>query len=161
MKLFVLSLVSLMLVSYATAQVDREQQVPHFNHVLILFQENRSTDNFFQDPVLIKSGADIVKFGKNSKGLNVPLTPVGLVSNYDLKHSHQSFVDEFDGGKMDGADKVGVTCNKGAKNCPPENPQFKYVKPSDLQPYFQLAEQYTFGDHMFQTNQGPSFPAHQ
>ena len=41
------------------------------------------------------------------------------------------------------------------------NPQFMYVKPSDVQPYFDLAEQYTFGDRMFQTNQGPSFPAHQ
>jgi phospholipase C len=36
-----------------------------------------------------------------------------------------------------------------------------YVKPADVQPYFTLAEQYTFGDRMFQTNQGPSFPAHQ
>ena len=36
-----------------------------------------------------------------------------------------------------------------------------YVNPSDVQPYFALAEQYTFGDRMFQTNQGPSFPAHQ
>lgn len=30
-----------------------------------------------------------------------------------------------------------------------------------MQPYFTLAETYTFGDRMFQTNQGPSFPAHQ
>jgi phospholipase C len=35
------------------------------------------------------------------------------------------------------------------------------VDPSQVQPYFQLAEQYTFADRMFQTNQGPSFPAHQ
>jgi phospholipase C len=35
------------------------------------------------------------------------------------------------------------------------------VNPSDVQPYFRLAEKYTFGDRMFQTNQGPSFPAHQ
>ncbi|MBA0088387.1 MAG: hypothetical protein HRJ53_25660 [Acidobacteria bacterium Pan2503] len=43
----------------------------------------------------------------------------------------------------------------------PANPQFFYVNPSEVQPYFQMAEQYTFGDRMFQTNQGPSFPAHQ
>jgi len=36
-----------------------------------------------------------------------------------------------------------------------------YVQASDVGPYFQMAEQYTFGDRMFQTNQGPSFPAHQ
>jgi phospholipase C len=41
--------------------------------------------------------------------------------------------------------------------------QFKYVDNSTgtVDPYFQLAAQYTFGDRMFQTNQGPSFPAHQ
>jgi phospholipase C len=35
------------------------------------------------------------------------------------------------------------------------------VQQSDVQPYFTMAETYTFGDRMFQTNQGPSFPAHQ
>jgi phospholipase C len=66
-------------------------------------------------------------------------------------------------GKMNGADKIPVSCEKGARGCPPANPQFKYVDNSTglLDPYFQLAEQYTFGDRMFQTNQGPSFPAHQ
>jgi hypothetical protein len=57
---------------------------------------------------------------------------------------------------MDGADRVEVACAKNATNCPPPNPQFMYVNPSDVQPYFQMAEQYTFGDRMFQTNQGPS-----
>ena len=35
------------------------------------------------------------------------------------------------------------------------------MNPSDVAPYFNLAETYTFADKMFQTNQGPSFPAHQ
>ena len=67
----------------------------------------------------------------------------------------------YDGGKMDGADLIACT---PVANCPPNahpNPQFMYVNPSDVQPYFAMAEQYTFGDRMFQTNEGPSFPAHQ
>lgn len=36
-----------------------------------------------------------------------------------------------------------------------------YVQFSDVVPYCQLAAQYGFADRMFQTNQGPSFPAHQ
>ncbi len=64
----------------------------------------------------------------------------------------------YNGGKMDGANLI-PSCIAPTK-CPP-NPQFMYVKPADVQPYFALAEQYTFGDRMFQTNQGPSFPAHQ
>jgi phospholipase C len=63
---------------------------------------------------------------------------------------------------MDGADKIQVKCVRNQKKgCPGPHPTFTYVKPSDVAPYFQLAEQYVFGDRMFQTNQGPSFPAHQ
>jgi phospholipase C len=68
------------------------------------------------------------------------------------------FTNMYDGGKMDGADQV--TCYPTAAACPP-NPQFTYVNPSEVLPYFQLAQQYIFGDCMFQTQQGPSFPAHQ
>lgn len=129
-------------------------------HVIVVFQENRTPDNLFQDPKLIAAGADIVQSGLNSQGQNIPLTPISLAGTYDLSHSHDSFIAMYDGGKMDGADKIPVLC-KTLPNCPPPNPQFKYINPSELQPYFTLAETYTFGDRMFQTNQGPSFPAHQ
>jgi phospholipase C len=136
-------------------------------HVVVIFQENRTPDNLFQDPVLISRGADIVNSGTYSLGQKVPLSHIDLgrsTSNhpdYDLSHAHPAFVAMYDGGKMDGADLI--PCSPAA-NCPPNahpNPQFRYVNPSDVQPYFALAEQYTFGDRMFQTNQGPSFPAHQ
>jgi phospholipase C len=130
-------------------------------HVVIIFQENRTPDNLFQDPVLIANHADIASIGMNSLGQTVPLTAGPLATDYDLSHAHHAFVLMYDGGKMDGADLIPVGCDKGATNCPPPNPQFWSVNPSDIQPYFQLAEQYTFGDRMFQTNQGPSFPAHQ
>jgi phospholipase C len=132
-------------------------------HVVVIFQENRTPDNLFQDPVLISHGADIASSGVNSLGQTIPLTPVDLGTagsnpqNWGLSHTHLAFVQMYDGGKMDGANLV--SCDPPA-NCP-ANPQFMYVKPSDVQPYFALAEQYTFGDRMFQTNQGPSFPAHQ
>ncbi len=136
-------------------------------HVVIIFQENRTPDNLFHDPVLIARGADLASSGTNSLGETIPLGSIDLGTsgsnpqNYDLDHSHASFVKMYDGGKMDGADQI--TCRPAA-NCPPNahpNPQFNYVIASDVQPYFALAEQYTFGDRMFQTNQGPSFPAHQ
>jgi phospholipase C len=133
-------------------------------HIVVIFQENRSTDNLFQDPVLIARGADIATSGVNSKGETIPLTAMDLGtvgSNpqiYDLDHSHAAFVSMYAGGKMNGADQI--ECFP-ADVCPAANAQFRYVKPSDVQPYFALAEQYTFGDRMFQTNEGPSFPAHQ
>ncbi len=120
-------------------------------HIVVIFQENRTPDNLFQDPVLIAAGADIASSGLNAQGQTVPLTPIDLGTvgpspqNYDLGHKHADFVTMYDGGKMDGAPAAA----------------FRSVIPSDVQPYFALAEQYTFADRMFQTNQGPSFPAHQ
>jgi phospholipase C len=127
-------------------------------HVVIVFQENRTPDNLFQDPVLISAGADIASSGLDSSGQSIPLTPESLGVNYDLSHAHSAFVAEYDGGKMDGADMVPMGCY--VPPCP-LNPQYFYVQSSDAQPYFQMAERYTFGDRMFQTNEGPSFPAHQ
>ena len=85
----------------------------------------------------------------NSQGQTITLQPGPLKNNYDLSHSHSSFLAMYDHGKMDGADKVTLTCNKGAVGCPPPNPQFMYVDPSDVDPYFQMAEQSTFrGSHV-------------
>jgi phospholipase C len=126
-------------------------------HIVIIFQENRTPDNLFHG----LPNADIANSGVNSLGQTIPLTPIPLANDYDLSHSHSAFVAMYDGGKMDGADKIPVGCKAGVIGCPPPNPQFQYVNPSDVQPYFQLAQTYTFADRMFQTNQGPSFPAHQ
>ncbi len=127
-------------------------------HIVVIFQENRTPDNLFQDPALIAAGADIANSGLNSLGQVIQLSPESLGVNYDLGHGHGAFVSEYDGGKMDGADLVPVICNQTP--CPP-NAQFYYVNSSEVQPYFTMAEQYTFGDRMFQTNEGPSYPAHQ
>jgi phospholipase C len=124
-------------------------------HVVVVFQENRTPDNLFHG----LPNADIANSGVNSLGQTIPLQPISLANRYDLGHRHNDFLRMYDNGKMDGADKVSG-CNPNQAGCPP-NPQFQYVNPSDVAPYFQLAQQYTFGDRMFQTNQGPSFPAHQ
>jgi phospholipase C len=124
-------------------------------HVVVVFQENRTPDNLFHG----LPNADIANSGVNSLGQTIPLQPIPLANRYDLGHRHNDFSRMYDNGKMDGADKVSG-CNPNLPGCPP-NPQFQYVNPSDVAPYFQLAQQYTFGDRMFQTNQGPSFPAHQ
>src|SRR5579863_674997 len=132
-------------------------------HVVIIFQENRTPDNLFQDPKLIAAGADIQNFGIDSKGERITLAPAPLASDFDPSHDHLSFLAMYDNGKMDGADKIVVTCETKKTGCPPPNAQFTYVDNStgELAPYYNLAETYTFGDRMFQTNQGPSLPAHQ
>jgi phospholipase C len=162
---FVAAILALLLSFGTTAARAQAPQDHHHDvqNVVVIFQENRTPDNLFGSNPNFLPGVDIATSGPNSKGQRIPLTPVPLANNYDLSHTHSAFVTMYDNGNMDWADKVPVSCVKGAKGCPPANPQFKYVDNSTglLNPYFQLAEQYTFGDRMFQTNQGPSFPAHQ
>jgi phospholipase C len=145
----------------ALAQAPDDHQ--RVQNVVVIFQENRTPDNLFGSNPNFLPGVDIATSGVNSQGQKIPLTSVPLANNYDLSHAHAAFVAMYANGNMTGADKIAVTCAKGATGCPPPHPQFKYVDNSTglLNPYFQLAEQYTFGDRMFQTNQGPSFPAHQ
>ncbi|HEX8818001.1 MAG TPA: alkaline phosphatase family protein [Terriglobales bacterium] len=130
-------------------------------HVVIIFQENRTPDNLFHDPALIAAGADISSTELTSTGQTVTMQPGSLGVPYDLSHAHDAFKRMYDNGHMDGADLIQVSCSPGYTGCPPANPHFIYVKAADVSPYFQMAEQYTFGDRMFQTNEGPSFPAHQ
>ncbi len=128
-------------------------------HVVIIVQENRTPDNLFHDPALIAAGADIASSGLNSQGMNIPITSATLSNGYDLDHSHKAFEQIYDSGKMDGANQTSTGCSSKIQNC--TNPQYRYVQASDVAPYFKMAEEYVFGDRMFQTNQGPSFPAHQ
>jgi len=158
-------------------------------HVVIIFQENRTPDNLFYGLCIPPYGSasacsttpsatqyDIQTSNwlnnQSSSGVTQPgevdLGTVGSnPDNYDLSHAHSAFVDMCDLNSttsvcaMDGASLVTPSCAKGVTNCWPANPQFMYVNPTDVQPYIQMAQQYTFADRMFQTNQGPSMPAHQ
>jgi phospholipase C len=136
-------------------------QTVTFKHVIVVFQENRTPDNLFGSNPNFEPGVDIATFGINSKGKKIPLTATPLNNCYDLSHAHRAFTLEYDHGKMDGADLVSV--GKDPRCVVPENPQYKFVDNSDgtVQPYFDIAKQYGFANRMFQTNQGPSFPAHQ
>ncbi|MFZ0685802.1 MAG: alkaline phosphatase family protein [Terriglobales bacterium] len=142
-------------------------------HVVIIFQENRTPDNLFQGLCSANGGNpgcgtgasqyDLAQSGVTSTGQTVKLKKNTLVTDYDVGHSHAAFLDACDYSAtgnscaMDGFDLIG--CAPTA-NCP-NLPTFQYVDPSAVQPYITMAATYTFGDRMFQTNQGPSFPAHQ
>jgi len=163
-SLFVLSLAALWIVMNGcggTSTGASKIAASKIKHVVIIFQENRSPDNLFQDPVLISRGADIQNYGIDSTGTQVPLMPVPLATNWDNNHTHGSFLKMYDGGKMDGAGEIPLYCLNPNDCTPPPGRPFNYVQASDVQPYYTLAETYAFGDRMFQTNEGSSFPAHQ
>ncbi len=139
-------------------------QIPYPNpikHVVVVFQENRTPDNLFHGlltwPGIIPANYEIASSGLNSSGQTIPLVASPFGNHYDLSHSYQAFVDMYDGGKMDGADKI--TCYD---TCP-TNPQFVYVDNSSgiLNPYLTLAANYGWANYFFSTHQGGSFPGHQ
>ena len=126
-------------------------------HVVIIFQENRTPDNLFNG----LKGADTEPSGFNSAGKKVKLQPVSLTRPYDVDHEHRAYAVESDNGRMDGFNLVHSSYCKGKDCINKAVAAYAYVPHSEVAPYFAMAEQYAFGDRMFQTNEGPSFPAHQ
>jgi phospholipase C len=117
-------------------------------HVIIIIQENRTPDYLFQGI----PGADIATSAIDSRGKRIPLAEIPLNAPYDLSHSHKAFVTDYNSGKMDGFD-AGLTRRKRLR-------PFGYAPESEVAPYHQMALEYALGDHMFEGNEGPSFPAH-
>jgi phospholipase C len=81
------------------------------------------------------------------------MQPIALEANADITHSHVNFENEYANGKM--YFDLGSPTNE-----PPSFP-YAYVPYSETQPYWSMASQYVLADEMFQSNNGPSYPAHQ
>jgi phospholipase C len=126
-----------------------QSEVPTpIQHVVIIIQENRTPDYLFQGV----PGADIAQYATDSHGDQVALQPVSLAAPYELDHHHTGFIRDYDHGKMDGFDAA----------LSPKHylRPFGYAPESEVAPYHDMAKQYVFADRMFQSNEGPSFPAH-
>jgi phospholipase C len=140
------------------ARVERSgsAQTP-IQHIVVIVQENRTVDNLFQ----FLPGADTQSWGYNSENEKVALQPISLAAPYDMAHTHSSWLTEYDDRALNGFNRDISHCKKLPK-CPlPAIRAYGYVPPDEVQPYYMMAETYAFADHMFQSNQGPSFPAHQ
>src|ERR1043166_5388301 len=84
------------------------------DHVVIVFQENRSTDNLFHG----FPGADIADSGLDSQGNTITLQPQPLANQYDIGHAHAAFTWSYDDGRMDGFDRVPAVCDEnGDTSC--------------------------------------------
>ena len=146
-------------------------QIPQFKHIVVIVQENRTPDNLFQGLCIPPYGSgsacgkgatqyDIVGSGMDNIGNTVSLLDVPLGNTFDAGHSHAAFNamchlnTTTNVCQMDGLN--GTRCDAGHTNC-----SFEYVHPQDVEPYISMAHQYGWANFMFQTNQGPSSPAHQ
>ncbi len=127
---------------------------PKIGHVVVVIQENRSVDNLFAG----FPGADTVATAPTRTHGTVALRPVRLQDTTDVDHSHAYFLKQYDYGKLDGFDTSAASGFTGAGATVTDG--LGYVPADETQPYRELARQFTFGDRMFQSNSGPSFPAH-
>jgi phospholipase C len=107
---------------------------------------------------------------KSGKVLPVALTGINLNGKFDPNHAHFAFEQMCDPDaanehacRNDGAWAI----SKGSRPGPygyVQNPAVTNYDGSQghvLDPYLTFAEQYGWANYMFQTNQGPSYPAHQ
>jgi phospholipase C len=127
-------------------------------HVVIVIQENRSFDNLFHG----FPGADSANSGLTHLGRRVPLKPISLTVDYDISHGYRDFINDYDGGKMDGFDREHVGAGRGrpAPVIRTQYPQYGYVPTEEIRPYWWLAQRYVVSDRMFQSNLDQSFAAH-
>jgi hypothetical protein len=153
-----------------------------FKNIIIVVQENRTPDNLFQDQHLIDNGADILP-GNDLSSPGSAACEYGAVPLYawpsldacfDPDHLHYTaFTTTWNSGDWNGA------CSTYFKIINPPDcftagdgygnyANYTYVQNYSagngyniLDPYFEIAENYGFASYMFQTNQGPSYPAHQ
>ena len=173
-----------------TAPVAFAQFPPQIKNVVVIFQENRTPDNLFHfltpacplptntnaldacTPAQVTSSCyDIAPCGiSNQSGTPEPVTlhSVPLSGSVDPDHSHTGFNNMCD------PDPVTQACrNDGAwKTSKPAGSSYGYVENypvtntdgssgGRLDPYLKMAAQYGWANYMYQTNQGPSYPAHQ
>ena len=151
---------------------------PQVQHVVVVIQENRTPDNLFQqDQTLINNGAHIVSKGSCGDSFGFfNLQPTLLATCWDTAHLHSAWTKMWANGAMTGGCQV-KSYNAGClptPACTDTNygycPAMTYVQNTMwgsqstdyiLEPYFEIANQYGWANYMFQTSQGPSFPAHQ
>jgi phospholipase C len=120
-------------------------------HIVVIVQENRSFDNFFAG----YPGTDSRTFGFAHDGKRVPLRAIGFAPAVGLDHLWNAGITDWAHGKMNGFDKPGE-----GRRIPPTY-MYSYLRHDQIKPYWEMAQQYVIADHMFPTEFGPSFTAHQ
>lgn len=157
----------------------------------MIVQENRAPDNLFQGLCSFGAGCgnasnqyNISSTYGDATHKRQPLQPVGLATPFDLDHSYggpnlnltiSGFNFEYANRGVASSPGVPVPpiCAPDVFGCAvPGSSQFMYVYNSPLtntdgskggllDPYLTSATRYGWANRMFQTNQGPSYPAHQ
>jgi phospholipase C len=165
---------------FLSAALAPAQTIPAgtFKPIIIIVQENRTPDNLFgagpagtncQNENPFEPGVDIEDGGYGYVWISntllerelICLGPLPLDGQYDgnkysdPEHAFPAWVTDYDTGSMDGF------CHEYDNSTSTGCWSYSFVQKSDVQPYFDIATAYGFGNYMFQTNESGSFSAHQ
>jgi len=167
--------ISLLLTTLAA--VVCEAQISRFEHIIVVVQENRTPDNLFHalcDNNPCSTNPDNTQYDIQIKGwLNgsgtTDPTPAKINNGYDLNHSHPGWLAECNlpPTGCNQTNHLPTSCAMNGASCtsPAGHPNGAYIyvdnSTGTIAPYITLATSYGWANYMFQTNQGPSFPAHQ
>jgi hypothetical protein len=108
---------------------------------VLIVQENRTFNNFFAT-FPGATGTTIGEENVNGITQTINLTETPLANTKNLRHSYPGFLKAYDGGKMDGFNLVGSP----GTGRPEKSAPYEYVNPSDIAPYWSLAETYSLAN---------------
>jgi phospholipase C len=129
-------------------------------HIVLIVQENRTLNNLFATfPGVTGTtvGEKRIGSGKNAKMEPINLTESNLQTKAVLTHSYPGYMTAYDGGKMDAFNQVRSYRNRR----PEDGAPYQYVNPSQIVPYWEMAQTYGIANAMFTTQGSASFTAHQ
>ena len=121
-------------------------------HAIVVLQENRTFDNIFHG----FPGADTAGSGLDSTGRSIPLRAVHLMTPWDPAHTYAAWETEYNGGAMDGFDRIAIDYGSGA----PNDFAYSYSMASDVRAYWELAKEGALADRMFADHRSQSFAGH-
>ncbi len=147
------------------AVLTHAQSLPKFQHVIIVVQENRTPDNLFGgDTALKTAGADLqVAQDAVQWCLGACFDPSHGNSAWKTQNTNHAPSCSNDHSEVCSSTKcngLSVGTQIQLPGCTPDS----YVSPtydgSAVTPYYDIASKYGFANYFYQTNQGPSQPAH-
>ena len=134
----------------------------YISNVIVIIQENRSFENFFAG----YPGANAPTYGcgapsnvGNRRASNgcplgdevIPLHEDTFEKEPNLSHLYEAAIIDWNNGRMDGFTHWGQHLHDAA---------YAYIEPSQVAPYWTMAQQYVLADNMFPTEFGPSWTGH-
>jgi phospholipase C len=124
-------------------------------HVFVIVQENRTVDNLFNG----FPNANTQNYGM-SGNQQVALQPIPMATATDWDHTMNGFNTDT-GCPITGPSAFPCPMNSFSPPTKKGPGAYAYVESKWTAPYWAMAEQYTFGDEMFQSNLDGSYVAHQ